>query len=60
VNGHQDDRLLGFSLHRISLLRADAPREAEERVLGQPVRYVGAPVETPPILTPEWRAGAAD
>jgi hypothetical protein len=60
VNGKRDERLLGFSLYRISLFRTDASREAEERVLGHPVRYVGAPVETPPILTAEWRAGAAD
>jgi hypothetical protein len=60
VNGKPDGRLLGFSLHRMSLFRTEASREAEERVLGQPVRYVGAPVETPPMLTPEWRAGAAD
>jgi Sulfotransferase family len=60
VSGSDDDRLLAFSLHHVALCRIDAIQAARDEELGRPVMYVGAPVDTPPILTPEWRVSAAD
>ncbi len=60
IIGHGDERMLGCSLHRLALLRVDETRCAcaADPGLGQPVRYVGAPVGPPPVLAPEWRVGA--
>lgn len=57
VVGGTDSRLLGFALYRIALIRIDKRQRANDETLGRPVPYVGAPVETPPILAERWRTG---